>query len=70
MKFKIDDVVFSAVDADPIKNGKTGFMVGNAQARFDNVEITGNTIPNGGPGTLPVEPRGKLATTWGKLKHQ
>ena len=68
LKFKIDDVVFTAVDADPIKNGKTGFMVGNAQARFDNVEITGNTIPNGGPGTLPVEPRGKLATTWGELK--
>ena len=45
-------------------------MVGNAQARFDDVEITGNTIPNGGPGTLPVEPSGKLATTWGELKGQ
>lgn len=68
LKFKIDDVVFSAVDADPIKNGKTGFIVGNAQARFDDVEITGNNVPNGGPGTLPVEPSGKLAITWGKLK--
>ena len=69
LKFKIDDVVFTAVDADPIKNGKTGFMVGGAQARFDDVEITGDNVPNGGPGTLSVEPSGnKLAITWGELK--
>ena len=70
IKFKIDDVVFTTVDADSIKNGKAGLVVSNAQARFDDVEITGDNIPNGGPGTLPVEPSGKLATTWGKLKRQ
>ena len=70
LKFQIDDVVFTTVDADPIKNGKAGLMVVRAQARFDDVEITGNNIPNGGPGTLPVEPSGKLAMTWGKLKRQ
>ena len=70
LKFQIDDVVFTTVDADPIKNGKAGLMVVRAQARFDDVEITGNNIPNGGPGTLAVEPSGKLAITWGKLKRQ
>ncbi|RKU15863.1 hypothetical protein C6500_18790 [Candidatus Poribacteria bacterium] len=71
LKFQIDDVVFTAVDAAPIKNGKAGLIVSNAQARFDNVEITGDNVPNGGPGTLPVEPSGnKLAITWGELKLQ
>lgn len=71
LKFQIDDAVFTAVDADPIKNGKAGVIVSNAQVRFDNVKITGNNIPNGGPGTLSVEPNGnQLATTWGKLKLQ
>lgn len=63
MQFKIDDVVFTTVDRDPIKNGKAGLVVSNAQVRFDDVEITGDNIPNGGPGTLPVEPSGKLAMT-------
>ena len=70
IKFKIDDVVFTTVDANSIKNGKAGLVVSNAQARFDDVEITGDNVPNGGPGTLSVELNGKLAITWGKLKRQ
>ena len=70
IKFKIDDVVFTTVDADSIKNGKAGLVVSNAQARFDDIEITGDNVPNGGPGTLLVEPSGKLAITWGTLKRQ
>ena len=69
IQFQIDDEVFTAVDANPIKNGKAGLIVGGAQVRFDDVEITGNNIPNGGPGTLPVAPTGKLATIWGQLKR-
>lgn len=70
IKFQIDNTMFTAVDRDPIKNGKAGLMVVRAQARFDDVEITGTNIPNGGPGTLPVELNGKLAITWGELKYQ
>ncbi|MDE0424361.1 MAG: hypothetical protein OXN25_05795 [Candidatus Poribacteria bacterium] len=70
IKFQIDNVMFTAVDRDPIKNGKAGLMVVRAQARFDDVEITGTNIPNGGPGILPVELNGKLAITWGELKYQ
>lgn len=69
LKFQIDDVVFTTVDRDPIKNGKAGLMIVRVQARFDDVEITGSNVPNGGPGTRPVEPIGKLATIWGKLKR-
>ena len=44
LNLKIDDVVFTAVDGDPIKNGKAGFIVSNSQARFDDVEITGDNV--------------------------
>lgn len=70
LKFQIDDEVFTVTDKNPIKSGKAGLKVSGAQVRFDDVKITGNNVPNGGPGTLPVKPSGKLATTWGKLKHQ
>ena len=69
LKFQIGDVVFTAVDRNPIKNGKAGLVVIRGQARFDDVEITGNTVPDGRAGTLPVEPSRKLATTWGALKR-
>ena len=70
LKFQINDKVFTVTDANPIKEGKPGLVVSGAQARFDDVGITGSNVPNGGPGTLPVEPSGKLAITWGKLKRQ
>ena len=70
LKFQIDDKVFTVTDPNRIKSGKPGIKVSGAQARFDDVEITGDNVPNGGPGTLPVEPSSKLATTWGKLKRQ
>ena len=70
LKFQIDDEVFTVTDKNPIKSGKAGLIVSGAQARFDDVKITGSNIPDGGPGTLPVEPSGKLAITWGKFKRQ
>ncbi|MDE0401253.1 MAG: hypothetical protein OXL96_25940 [Candidatus Poribacteria bacterium] len=70
LKFQIDDEVFTVTDKNPIKSGKAGLIVSGAQARFDDVKITGSNIPDGGPGTLSVEPSGKLASTWGKLKRQ
>lgn len=69
LEFKVDDEVFTAIDEEPLKGGQAGLVVSDAQARFDNVEITGANIRNGGPGKpRPVAPRGKLATTWGNLK--
>ncbi len=63
--------VFTAFDPDPLPGGQAGLVVADARGRFDDVEITGDNIPNGGPGrrTLqPVAPQAKLTTTWAKLK--
>ena len=70
IKFQIGDEVFTTTDDNPIKSGKTGLVVSGAQARFDDVEITGSNVPNGGPGALPVASIRKLAITWGQLKRQ
>lgn len=67
--FQINDTVFEAVDPQPLSGGQAGFVIGGARARYDNVEITGDNIPNGGPGKpFDVAPNEKLTTTWGKLK--
>ena len=47
--------------------GGVGFGLANYTARFDNITITGDSIPN--RGGLSVKPTGKLATTWGDLKR-
>ena len=71
LEFKIDDEVFTAVDEDLLKGGQAGLVVADGRAHFDDFEITGTNIPNGGPGKpRPVEPRAKLATTWGHLKSK
>ena len=53
------------------KTGAIGFGLTNYTARFDNVEITGPDVPDLTPPTWevqPVQPRGKLATTWCQIK--
>ena len=47
--------------------GGVGFGLANYTARFDNITITGDTIPNSGG--FFVTPGSKLATTWGNLKR-
>ena len=71
LEFQIDDQTFIALDDDLLKGGQAGLIVADGRAHFDDVEITGANIPNGGPGKpRPVEPRTKLATTWGHLKSR
>ena len=47
--------------------GGAGFGLTNYTARFDNVTITGEGIPD--KGGLSVVPRAKLAITWASLKR-
>ena len=69
LEFHIDDTVFEAVDPAPLSGGQAGFVIGGSRTRFDNVEIIGDNIPDGGPGKpFDVAPKDKLTTTWGKLK--
>jgi hypothetical protein len=69
LEFRINDEIFTGRDLEPFKSGQAGLVVSNAQARFDDVEITGENIKDGGPGRIrPVARRGKLTTTWGRVK--
>lgn len=47
--------------------GSVGFGLAGYTARFDNLKITGEGIPN--HGGLAVQPQSKLAVTWGQLKR-
>ena len=69
LEFQVNDSVFTAVDPQPLEGGKAGLVIGDARARFDNFAVTGDNVQDGGPGKpFDVEPRAKLATTWGSLK--
>ena len=46
--------------------GGVGFGLANCMARFDNITVTGESIPDSGD--FAVTPQGKLATMWGQLK--
>ena len=69
--------IFKAFGAQEIKGkagelfdfptGGVGFGLSNYTARFDNIVITGDGVPN--KGELSVTPQAKLATTWGNLKR-
>ena len=48
-------------------SGAVGLGLANQTARFDNVIITGDSIPNNDG--LSVTPKAKLATMWGSLKR-
>ncbi len=73
--FKTPDVlipwgkVFQIIDPGfpGFLTGGVGFGLTNYTARFDNITITGNGIPD--RGALSVTPRAKLASTWGSLKN-
>ncbi|RKU24100.1 hypothetical protein C6503_01335 [Candidatus Poribacteria bacterium] len=54
-------------DFPDFQTGGIGIGLSNYTARFDNVTVTGDSIPDSG--AFAVTPQGKLATTWGHLKR-
>ena len=71
LEFQVDDQIFVGRDLEPLKSGQAGLVVADAQARFDDVAISGDNIPNGGPGRArAVDMKGKLTTTWGRIKSE
>lgn len=54
-------------DFPDFQTGGVGFGVSNYTARFDNITVTGDSIPNSG--AFDVKPQGKLAATWAQLKQ-
>ena len=53
-------------DFPDFQTGGVGFGLWNYTAVFDNITVTGDSVPNSGD--FPVTPQAKLATTWGNLK--
>lgn len=72
-----DTVTFIVDDDDPIVvewpgsigSGGVGLAIGRGRFSFDDLMITGDTIPTGGKGPLSVSPAGKAAQTWANLKR-
>lgn len=54
-------------DFPDFQTGGVGFGLWNYTAVFDNITVTGDSVPNSGD--FAVTPQGKLATTWGQLKQ-
>jgi len=66
---KIDGKRVHEFTGTRFESGRGGIGLGGTEAHFDNVVITGDDIPNVGPSGYPVQPKAKLATSWGKLKQ-
>ena len=71
-EFYVDDEPVGEFNHRELKSGSVGLIVSNALVHFDDFVVTGEDIPDGGPGgaSFRVEPKGKLAGRWGKLKAQ
>ena len=54
-------------DFPEFQTGGVGIGLSNYTARFDNITVTGDSIPDSG--AFAVTSQGKLATTWGHLKR-
>ena len=65
-KFYIDEKLVNEFVDKSISSGKVGFYVGNEHAHFDDLIVSGGNVNDGG--NWDVEPKGKLATAWGKIK--
>ena len=68
-EFQVDDQVFVGRELESPRGGQAGLVVSDARARFDDVEITGPNIKNGGPGKpRSVNEGQKVPTVWAKIK--
>jgi len=64
IKCYVDGELEIEVQDDSFPQGAIGVGTFNAEGHFDDVTVNGKGIPS------PVFPKGKLATTWGRIKHQ
>ncbi len=65
-KLQIFRGIEAFADFPDFQTGGVGFGLWNYTAVFDNITVTGDTIPNSGD--FAVTPQEKLAITWGNLK--
>ena len=75
LEFYINDELFLKGKDAQFPMGKVGIHIYNIHAHFDDLIISGDDVEDGGswdpakhPEEKAVEPKGKLATSWGRLK--
>lgn len=68
-KFFINDQLALEFTDSLLSSGRVGLFTQNSMTEFDDFSISGPEVADGGPG-FPVEPEGKLATTWSEIKQQ
>ena len=66
-KLQIFRQIEAFADFPDFQTGGGGFGLWNYTAIFDNITVTGDSVPNSGD--FAVTPQEKLATTWGQLKQ-
>jgi hypothetical protein len=66
LSFYIDDKMVLQMNDNLHQSGGVALYAHQAIVEFDNVEITGDGIPNMG---FAVQPKSKLTATWGQLKR-
>lgn len=60
-----NDQLIATLEHKDLKQGRVGLLVWQGSSSFDDVSITGPGIPG-----LAVNPNGKLASTWARIKTQ
>jgi len=76
LKIEVDEEgnIQCFVDDQPViqfrgfQKGTPGFSAYQCVAMFDDFVVTGPGIPDREPGVTTVRPKGKLATTWARVK--
>jgi len=66
LKLFVNDKLFFETDIS-LTSGRVGLFIQNSTTEFDDFSVAGPEITDGGPG-FSVEPKYKLATTWGNIK--
>ena len=61
----VDDELIIDLENDFRNSGRIGFICFRAYPRYDNLIITGESVPDN---LTAVQPEGKLAASWGKIK--
>ncbi|MFC1714458.1 family 16 glycoside hydrolase [Candidatus Poribacteria bacterium] len=64
--FYVDGEKLLDVESTLFDKGEVGVVLNGAEAYYDNFVVTGDGVPDT---STSVESNGKLATSWGALKH-
>ena len=56
-------------DPEPITHGKFGVTIRGVKAEFDDIQVVGDSVDDGGP-ALAIRENPMISTTWGDIKNR